>query len=244
MNAFFHALVDSLQPFHHLQPAGWFAWRALFGPRTALAAAALGLFCLVVGSRAGVFRFVAVPLAALLGVALSPSVLALTHGTAIPDRAIALGLPLALGLLAGFVPHTVAFVSLGALGALAGMSVVSEHELLVGAVPGFFFAGVLGVVFAGVVDAVAAAAFGAMLLTGGFMQAFPSGPLYRLLVAAAWAPAALALALTAVGAGLQLWLWSDPEARSKKRVEEREKKQRAKEARTRDARFSNYAKRG
>jgi hypothetical protein len=156
---------------------------------------------------------------------------------------VEIGLPLALGLLAGFVPQTVAFAALGSLGALVGSAVVAEHEVLVGAIPGFFLVGVLGVVFAGVVDTVASAALGAVLLVGGLWQAFPHGFFARVLQGGEWVPTGVALGLTAMGAALQFALYSNPQARTEKRAEARDKKQRAKDADAREARFADYSKR-
>ena len=153
-----------------------------------------GLFCLTLGAREGIFRFVAVPLGVLMGVALTAPVQELLKSTAIPPSAIALGLPGALGLLSGFLPHTIAFVTLGGVGALAGAAVVGENEVVMGAVPGFFIAGVLGIVLSRVVDTIASAAFGALLVVGGLWAAFPKGGVAKLLESSPWTPAIVGVA--------------------------------------------------
>ena len=92
-----HALAKALEPFHRFDPAGWFAWRELLTPTAAMVAMAVGLFCMVIGAREGIFRFVAVPLGVLMGVTLTAPVLELTRGTPLSPTLVELGLPAVLG---------------------------------------------------------------------------------------------------------------------------------------------------
>lgn len=241
MNALLHALATTLEPFHRVDPAGWFAWRTQLGQTALLICMAVGAFCLAIGAHEKLFRLVAVPLGVLLGVALTPTVVALIGKGAIPPALIELALPAALGVLAGVVPQTIAFVALGAVGAVIGTQVVAEHELLIGALPGFFIAGVLGIVFSRFVDTLSAAAFGALLLVGGALGAFGNGPL-KALGSSPWVPVVAAAVLTAAGASLQLVLFSNPEARAERKAAARDAKQRAKDDKVREKRFETYRK--
>jgi len=235
---FLNALAKSLEAFHHPDPAGWFAWRSLLGPHVAIAAIVIGLFCLTLGAREGIFRFVAVPLGVLMGVALTGPVQELLKGTAIPPTAIALGLPGALGLLSGFLPHTIAFVTLGGVGALAGAAVVSDNEVIMGAVPGFFIAGVLGIVLSRVVDTIASAAFGALLVVGGLWVASPG--VGKFLASSTRTPAIVGALLLAGGAALQLVLHENAEDRATRKAAQLDKKNREKDDRAREKRFAQY----
>lgn len=243
MTSFLHALAAALEPFHRLDPAGWFAWRSLLSPTAALVLVVAGLFCLAVGAHEKLFRFVACPLGILLGIALTPAVVGLLQSTRFPTRPVELALPVVLGLLAAIVPQTIAFVALGSIGALVGASVVADHELLVGALPGFFIAGVVGVVFSRFVDTFSAAAFGAILLVGGALGAWGHGPL-KLLGGSVWVPPVAAALLTAMGASLQLVAFANPDGRAAKRAEAQDAKQRAREDKERAKRFASYGKSG
>ncbi|MBS2032083.1 MAG: hypothetical protein JST54_29560 [Deltaproteobacteria bacterium] len=237
---FLNALAKALESFHHADPAGWFGWRSMLGPHVAFGAIAVGLFCLTLGAREGIFRFVAVPLGVLMGVALTGPVQELLKSTAIPPSAIALGLPGALGLLSGFLPHTIAFVTLGGVGALAGAAVMGENEMVMGAVPGFFIAGVLGIVLSRVVDTIASAAFGALLVVGGLWAAFPKGGVGKLLESSPWTPAIIGALLLAGGAALQLVLHENADDRATRKAAALDKKNREKDDRAREKRFASY----
>jgi hypothetical protein len=208
-----------------------------------MVAMAVGLFCMVIGAREGIFRFVAVPLGVIMGVTLTAPVLELTRGTPLSPTLVELGLPAVLGLLSGIYPQTIAFATLGSVGAAVGVTVVAEHELLIGALPGFFLAGVVGIVFSRIVDTLAAAAFGALLLVGGTLAAFSKVALVQAVAGNTWAPAICWALLTASGAALQMVLFDDSEARAEARAKAKDERQRAKDDKAREQKFAKYGKR-
>jgi len=239
---FLNQLATALGAFGRLDPAGWFAWRGMLRPSGAYAAIALGLFCLGIGAKEGVFRFVAVPLGGLLGVALCPPILSMLHGTPVPAQAVALGVPAALALLSGFFPQTIAFVSLGAVGAAVARMFASDSELLITAVPAFLVVGVLGIIFARVFDTLAASVCGALLAVGGLMAAFPTGPVHAVLAASVYGPVIAAALLAAGGAALQLVLYGNPEEIAARKAAAADAKARAKEDKARDKKLAAYGK--
>lgn len=242
MNALLHTLARALEPFHRLDPTGWLGWHTLLSPTLAIVAIAVGLFCASMGGKPILFRAVAVPLGLLLGVALTDPVLKLLSGTSLPVKAVELALPAALGILGAIVPQSIAFVALGAVGAVVGMELVSEHELLVGAVPGFFLAGVLGIVFSRVVDTLASSALGGLLVAGGALAVAPKSPIVRALEASPWGPVALAAVIFAAGAALQLVTHEDDDVKAARTAAKANKKAQKADDRARAARFAKQGK--
>jgi hypothetical protein len=242
VNAILHAVAHALEPFHRLDPTGWMGWHTLLTPTLAILALAVGLFCASVGAKPVLFRGVAVPLGLLLGVGLTDPVLRLLSGTSLPVKVIEVALPVALAVLGAIVPQTIAFVALGAVGAVIGREVVSEHELLVGAVPGFFLAGVLGIVFSRIVDTLAAAALGGLLVAGGVLAVAPKAGLVRALEGSPWGPIALAVVIFAAGAALQFVTHEDDDVKAARTAAKANKKAKKADDQARAARFSKQGK--
>jgi hypothetical protein len=235
-------LQRALEPYRHLDPAGWVnVYRALptWG---AVAALALGVVMLLFGGRR-LFRLVAGPLGALVA-AVWGGVLAQRLGLGASAQQVSTPASVALLLLGLFFPPIVVFCAFGIPLGLLGGQLAGQTDWLMGFLPGVMVGGALGVVLHRPVAAVLSAAVGAWLCALGLMAALR--PVMPLVDAAAAHPLVVVSAagcLALAGVVFQLFIRPSEEEAEKRKHEQVTAKKRAKEQAEQERRWAKYSDR-
>ncbi len=168
-------LTDALSVFRTPDPAAWLSLSARLPWVLALALALLGGLLLVAGGGK-VFRVIAAPVGALLGL-LWGEALAGPLGLAGSETALALGASLVMFGIGALAPSVVVAIAFGAPVGLAFGGLVGNTGFLLGFAPAALLAGAVAAVLHRPLRVLVAASMGAALLLLGLLrllQGFPA----------------------------------------------------------------------
>jgi hypothetical protein len=163
------ALIQALKAYQEFNPQGWVAIYRLLPMWAGIVCCALGLLLLFFGGGR-VFRFVAGPVGAVLGLACT-SVIAAKLGMAELDPRTPSLVAMVLAVVGFLVPPAIAFLCVGIpLGLVAGQ-IAGPQEFLLGFFPTALISGIVAAILHRVVGAVVSSAVGAWLLVIGTLAA-------------------------------------------------------------------------
>ncbi len=231
------SLLRIIEPYQHLDPAGWVGvYRSVPAPIGA-ACALLGVLMMIWGNG-HLFRMVSVPLGAFIGAAWTAPLLA-RFGLSQNPAQLTLVATIALALAGGLFPPAVVFLAFGAPLGLLGGQLVGPNDWLLGFAPGFLVGGALGVVFLREVSSVVAAAFGAWLFVLGLMAAMGSAAGVVVFLANNPIPTVSAMGCFALASAVyQIFVSPSPEERERLAQERFQKKKREAENRELERRWT------
>lgn len=243
MEAWLSQLRALLEPFKTLDPAGWFKFAGVLDAKSAIPVLIVGAVFALIGSRTHIFRAVAALMGLMQGVLFAPllvQLMATELAVKLPSGTVALALPCLLGLLGALVPASVFFTLVGVVGGIAGLHIVEEHAMLVGVGPGFFLAGVVGVIAERPLSVLCSALLGGWMATCAMLALGAGNPVGKLLGSGPSAPLLAAVLIAIAGAALQFTLSPNEELRRQIAEQKRRKKELDREAKARDKRFADY----
>lgn len=167
-------LTDALSVFRTPDPAGWLSVAAWLPWVLALAAALLGGLLLVAGGGK-VFRVIAAPVGALLGL-LWGEALAGPFGLSGNETALAVGAAVVMFAIGALAPSVVVAIAFGAPVGLAFGGLVGNTGFLLGFVPAALLAGAVAAVLHRPLRVLVAATVGASLLLLGLLRLLQGVP--------------------------------------------------------------------
>jgi hypothetical protein len=231
-------LQQALEPYRHLDPAGWVGVFRLLPLWGALAAAASGTMMLLIGGRR-LFRLVASPLGASIAT-IWAAPLAARLGFGAWMKPITLVATFSLATAGLIWPPVAVFFAFGIPSGLLGGQLAGGDWLL-GFGPAFFVGGAIGVVLHRLVAAVLSAVVGAWVAVLGVLGAVAHG-----VPSTAWASEnplaiiAVAGVLAVGGAVLQIFVRPSEEQARAEREKRTVEKKKAKEQRGLEERWARY----
>lgn len=234
-------LLKSLEAYQRFDPFGWVdAHRAL--PFWAgLIAIVAGALMLLFGNGR-LFRLVAGPLGALVGLLWAPLV-AQKVGIAATAREVTIVASIALGGLGFLFPPGALFFICGVPGGLIAGEIVGGSDWVLGFFPGLLVSGAMGAAAHRFLGAIASSIGGAWLMIIGLLAAMaPLGSLSTSLAGQPWGCIIAAALFAIAGAVFQLFVRLSPEERARISDEKRRAKKRRAEQKAVEARWANYSK--
>ncbi|MCP3164568.1 hypothetical protein [Myxococcus qinghaiensis] len=230
-------LLQALKAYQELNPSGWVGIYRLLPMWAGIVCCVAGVTLLLVGGGPRVFRVLAGPIGALLGLVWTG---AITAKLGLPDLdprapSIVAAVLLALGFL---FPPAITFVGLGVpLGLLAGQ-IAGPQDFLLGFAPGFIIGGLVGALLHRVVSALVASAVGGWVLVIGALAALHQfGGLVAAVASRPWGVIIAAGLFAIAGAVYQLAMRPSPEEADKQRAEKERLKLRQAEQRALEKRW-------
>ncbi len=220
-------------------PAAWVGVYRLLPMWVGLVAVAAGVLLLLFGGGRA-FRFVAVPMGAIVG-ALWASVVADKLGFSGNERAVALISAGALAIVGFAFPPAAVFFAFGLPLGLLGGELAGPNDWLVGFLPGFLLGGVGAAIFHRHIGAVAASVAGAWLLCIGSLAALHQVGSIVAAVASQPFGVLIAAALFAVaGSVYQLAVRPSPEEADRIQLEKLRARKKLEERRALEARWGRF----
>lgn len=234
-------LQHALEPYRHLDMAGWVALYLYLPVWAGILAVAAGVLMLLWGGGK-MFRLVAAPLGAIIG-AVWVGALVAKLGFVQQQRAASLVGTVGLFGLGLLFPPGVVFFAFGVPIGLVTGELAGSTDWLLGFAPGFVIGGAIGVVLHRIVGAVLSSAAGAWVLVLGLMAAVH--PLTGAVQTLAGKPVlvlALAGCVAIAGIVYQLVVAPSEEEREEARMKKAREKQREKEKKETEERWAKYTR--
>ncbi|MCP3101148.1 hypothetical protein LZ198_19925 [Myxococcus sp. K15C18031901] len=230
-------LLQALKSYQEFNPSGWVGIYRLLPMWAGIIACVLGLTLLLVGGGPRMFRVLAGPIGALLGLLWTGVVLAKLGLPEVDPRMPSI--VAAVLLVLGFAfPPAVTFIGLGIpLGLVAGQ-IAGPQDFLLGFAPGFIIGGLVGALLHRVFSALVAAAAGGWVLVIGALAALHQfGGLVAAVASRPWGVIVAAGLFAIAGAVYQLAMRPSPEESDKLRAEKERQKLRQAEQRALEKRW-------
>ncbi|MFL5345970.1 MAG: hypothetical protein ACJ8AT_14360 [Hyalangium sp.] len=163
------AFIQALKAYQEYNPQGWVALYRLLPMWAGIVCCALGLLLLFFGGGR-VFRFVAGPLGAVIGLAWT-SVIASKLGLTALDPRLPSLVAAVLAVVGFLFPPAIAFLGVGIpLGLIAGQ-IAGPQDFLLGFAPTVLISGLVGAIAHRIVGAIVSSAVGAWVLVIGALAA-------------------------------------------------------------------------
>ncbi|MCP3062004.1 hypothetical protein LXT21_24780 [Myxococcus sp. K38C18041901] len=230
-------LFQALRAYQEFNPSGWVAIYRLLPMWAGIICCVVGVTLLLVGGGPRVFRVLAGPIGALLGLVWTGAVAVKLGLPDLDPRAptIAAGGLLVLGFL---FPPAITFVGLGVpLGLVAGQ-IAGPQDFLLGFAPGFIIGGLVGALLHRVVSGIVASAAGGWVLVIGALAALHQfGSLVEAVASRPWGVIIAAGMFAIAGSVYQLAMRPSPEEADKQRAEKERVKLRQAEQRALEKRW-------
>jgi large-conductance mechanosensitive channel len=234
-------LQKALEPYRHLDMAGWVALYLYLPVWAALLCVVAGVLMLLWGGGK-MFRLVAAPLGAAIG-AVWVGGMVVKLGFAQAKQAATIVGTVGLFGLGLLFPPGVVFFAFGIPVGLVTGELAGSGDWLLGFAPGFVIGGAVGVVMHKIVGAVLSSAAGAWFLMMGLMAAVrPLTEAVQTLAANPVIVLALAGFLAIGGIVFQLVVAPTEEEAEEAKMQRAREKQRAKERKEVEARWSKFSK--
>jgi len=235
------ALFRALEAYQHLDPRGWAAVGFALPWWGGAALAILGLLFLLFGNGK-LFRLVAGPLGALVGLLWAPLV-AQRLGLVGEDRRVPVVAAIGLGGLSLGLPHAASFLGVGVPAGLLAGTLVGGGDWALGFIPGFLIAGALGVAAHRHLSALLSSVVGGWLLVLGVLAALrPVTPAADAVLRQPWGVLAAAGLFALAGAVYQLFVRLSPQERAVAKVDRARAKRKSKDQEALEKRWNNYSK--
>jgi hypothetical protein len=235
------SLAQALEAYQRFDPPGWVDVYRAFPFWAGLGGVAVGALMLLFGNGR-LFRLVAGPLGAVVGVLWAP-LLAAKLGYASSARQAGIVAAILLGGLGLLFPPGSLFFSCGALGGLLAGELVGGADWVLGFFPGLLVSGALAASAHRFLGAIVSAVFGAWLLVLGVLASLsPLGNVSVALAGQPWGCLIAAGLFATAGALYQLFVRLSPEERARLAEERRRAKQHRKEQKAVEERWANYSK--
>ncbi|QSQ13418.1 hypothetical protein [Myxococcus landrumensis] len=230
-------LLQALKAYQELNPSGWVGIYRLLPMWAGIVCCVIGVALLLVGGGPRMFRSLAGPLGALLGLVWTSAVTAKLGLTELDPRTPSF-VAAALMLLGFLFPPAITFIGLGVpLGLVAGQ-IAGPQDFLLGFAPGFIIGGLVGALLHRVVSAVVASAVGGWVLVIGALAALHQfGGLVATMASKPWGVIVAAGLFAVAGAVYQIAMRPSPEEAEKQRGEKDRLKQRQAEQRALEKRW-------
>ncbi|WP_434382843.1 hypothetical protein [Melittangium boletus] len=230
------AYIEALKAYQTFNPAGWVALYRVLPMWAGIVCGALGLVLLLMGGGR-LFRLVAGPLGALIGLAWTGVLLARFSLNGMDPR-----LPtLAAAVLAavGFIfPPAIIYLAVGIPLGLLGGEIAGPNDFILGFAPGLILGGLVAVVLSRPMSAIISSCLGAWLLVIGGMAALHhfSG-LVGALARQPWGIVLAAALFAVAGSIYQILVRPSPEEVEKQQAERQRLKKRKEEQRAMEKRW-------
>ncbi len=230
-------LIQALKAYQTFNPSGWVALYRLLPMWAGIVCCVFGVTLLLAGGGKLLFRLLAGPIGAVLGLWWTPVI---TAKLALPELdprlpGIAAAVLLALGFL---FPPAITFLGVGIpLGLVAGQ-IAGPQDFLLGFAPGFIIGGLVGALLHRPVSVLVASAVGAWVLVIGALAALHQfGGLVAAVASRPWGVIVAAGLFAIAGAVYQLAVRPAPEVADKQKAERERLKQRQAEQRALEKRW-------
>ncbi len=233
-------LLAQLEPYRHLDPAGWFALAAKLPLWAAIVLLGVSVGMVLFGGGR-LFRLVAVPLGVFVAaVWLGPLAARLGFPKA-QTQVAAVGM-VVLGLAGVFSPAIVVFAAVGVpVGLLVG-NLAGPTDWLLGFAPGFLFGGAMGVVFSRTLGAVLSSLVGGLAGVVALVRLFgPDSTVSVLLLKQPIVAVCVAGLVGLAGVVYQLYVRPTPEEREQQRVASAQRKRLLAERKALESRWKRKA---
>lgn len=236
MNRFAHVL----EAYQRFDPSGWVGVYRFLPVWAGLLLVALGVVLLIFGGG-NWFRLVAGPMAALAGLFWGP-VVALRLGVAAVTPTISMAVAGVLGLGGFLFPPLAVFLAVGLPVGLFAGQLAGPSDWFLGFVPAFLVAGMFASLLHRHVGAIVASIVGAWLLVIGMLSAlYLVGGVVEAVTAQPWGVIVAAALFALAGSIYQLAARPPPEEHEQRIMEEHRERQRLKEKKALEERWSNYS---
>jgi hypothetical protein len=235
------SLAQSLEAYQRFDPAGWVDLYRPFPFWAGLIAIAAGVLMLLFGNGK-LFRLVAGPVGALVGVLWAP-LLAAKLGYADSAKPITLVTSIALGGLGLMYPPGALFFIICVPGGLVAGELVGGSDWVLGFFPGLLVTGALGAAAHRFLGAIASSVAGAWFIVLGLLAALsPLGSLSASLAGQPWGCIIAAILFAIAGALFQIFVRLSPEERARLADEKARAKKRREDQKAVEQRWANYSK--
>lgn len=233
----FQALLLALKTYQTFNPSGWVGIYRVLPMWAGIACCVLGLLLLLFGGERVLFRVVAGPLGAVMGLLWTGVVLTRLGMTDLDPR-LPSGVAAALLALGFLFPPAITFLGIGLpLGLVAG-EIAGANDFMLGFGPAFILGGCVGAFLHRVVASVVASAAGAWLLVIGALAALHQfGGVVAAVASQPWGVIIAAVLFAIAGSVYQLLVRPSPEEIEKARAEREKQRVREEEQRRLEKRW-------
>ncbi len=234
-------LQRAFEPYRHYDPLGWVGLFRYLPVWAGLITMVLGALMMLFGGGK-LFRVVAAPLGALIGMIWVPTVVG-RLGISAPAQQVTLAAAITLAVVGVLFPPGVVFFAFGMPIGLIAAQLVGPTDWLLAFLPGFIIGGAVGIVLHTVVSSILSAAVGAWALVLGLLAVL--NPFVGSVGTLAQTPVvvfAITACFAVAGAAYQLLLRGPPEELEKHKRERQLLRKKLKEDRALEKRWANYTK--